>query len=104
MTTRTKEKDESKVKVFNFRVLIVVDKDIPGFHAYAPSLKGLQIGGDTEKEARDNAIEAAALYLKSLLKHVDPIPIDVTKQSIEQKAAISKTHISAQIEEIKVNL
>jgi predicted RNase H-like HicB family nuclease len=102
MTTNTKE--EPKVRVLRFGVIIIVDKDIPGYHAYAPSLKGLHMGGDTEKEARENAKEAAALYLKSLLKHGDPIPIDILDRESVEKTAASKKHISSRVEEIKVKL
>ena len=77
MTTKIKATDQLKIEVLKFRVRITVDKDTPGYHAYASSIKGLHMGGDTEKEARENAKEAAALYLKSLLKHGDPLPIDV---------------------------
>ena len=104
MTTRTKEKEETRVKILKFEILIIVDKDTPGFHAYAPSLKGLHMGGDTEKEARENAKETASLYLKSMLKHGDPIPIDVVLNSAGEEAAVSKKHISSRVEEIKVTL
>lgn len=104
MTTKAKIKDQSKIEVLKFWVRITVDKDAPGYHAYAPSLKGLHMGGDTEKEARENAKEAAALYLKSLLKHGDPLPIDVLEKEIAEGPIVSKKHISSQVEEILVKL
>ena len=104
MTTKIEAKEESKIKVLKFWVLIIVDEDIPGYHAYAPSLKGLHMGGDTEKDARENAKDAAALYLKSLLKHGNPLPIDVLEHSAGEETAISKKHISSQVEEIQVKL
>jgi predicted RNase H-like HicB family nuclease len=104
MITKTKAKKEAGIKILKFKVLINVDEDTPGYHAYAPSLKVLHMGGDTENEARDNAKEAAVLYLKSLLKHGDPIPIDIMQQDTEEKTAASKKHISSQIEEIRVTL
>jgi predicted RNase H-like HicB family nuclease len=55
MTTKIK-----KVTEIKFWVKIVVEKDDPGFHAYAPSLKGLHMGGDSPQEALLNAKEAAA--------------------------------------------
>jgi predicted RNase H-like HicB family nuclease len=104
MTTKIKPQEESTIKLLKFWVRIIVEKDKPGFHAYAPSLKGLHMGGDSEKEARENAREAAALYLKSLLKHGDPIPIDIIQpENIEKKPALKK-QISSQVEEITVNL
>ena len=104
MTTKNAIKEASKIKMLKFCVLIVVDKDSPGFHAYAPSLKGLHMGGDTEKEARANAKQAAALYLKSLLKHGDPLPIDVIHIDAGDHATISTIHVSSQVEEIQVKL
>ncbi|MBN1191210.1 MAG: hypothetical protein JXA46_15750 [Dehalococcoidales bacterium] len=62
------------------------------------------MGGDTEKEALDNDREAAALYLKSLLKHGDPIPIDILEQESTAKTANAGKYISSLIEEICVDL
>jgi predicted RNase H-like HicB family nuclease len=104
MTTKAKAKEQPKIEVLKFWVRITVDKDTPGFHAYAPSLKGLHMGGDTEKEARDNAEEAAGLYLKSLLKHGDPLPIDVLEKELAETPAASRKHVSSQVEEIQVKL
>jgi predicted RNase H-like HicB family nuclease len=103
MTTKIKLQEESHIKLLKFWVRIIVEKDIPGFYAYAPSLKGLHMGGDSEKEARGNAREAAALYLKSLLKHGDPIPIDIIQPEKEPKPVLKK-QISSQLEEIIVDL
>ena len=58
-----------------FRVEIVVEPDDNGFHAYCPALKGLHTCGDTEEEALSNASDAAEAYLRSLIKHGDPIPV-----------------------------
>ncbi len=57
-----------------FQVDIVIQPDGDGFYAYCPSLKGLHIGGDTEKEALENAKDAVLAYLISLTKHGEPIP------------------------------
>ena len=60
------------------RLLIVVEPDTPGFHAYSPTLPGLHVPGDTEDEALENAVEAAMCYLESVLKHGDPLPASYT--------------------------
>ena len=104
MTTKAKAKEQSKIDVLKFWVRITVDKDPPGYHGYAPSLKGLHMGGDTEKEARENAKEAAALYLKSLLEDGDQLPIDMLEKDVDEVPAASKKHISSQVEEIQVKL
>ena len=64
-------------KCLKFKVRIVVEKDDPGYHAYAPSLRGLHMPGDTQKEALNNAKEAAVLMLKTMIEDGDSIPIDV---------------------------
>jgi predicted RNase H-like HicB family nuclease len=61
----------------------VVEPDGDGFHAYCPALKGLHADGKTEKEAMINVAELALLYIESLSKHGDPLPIgpDLTIQA-----------------------
>ncbi len=91
-------------KSLKFRVRIIVEKDDSGYHAYAPSLPGLHMPGDTQKEALDNAKEAAALMLKVMIEDGDPIPIDVL---IPGKAGVVKDLLNqafSSLEEIQVNL
>lgn len=65
------------MKLIKLKVMIVVEPDEGSFHAYCPDLKGLHVDGATEEEALNNALEAVKLYVGSLLKHNDPIPIGV---------------------------
>jgi predicted RNase H-like HicB family nuclease len=65
------------VKIIRLKVKILVERDDDSFHAYCPDLKGLHVGGDTEKEAVANAVEAVKAYLESLVKHNEPIPVGV---------------------------
>lgn len=67
-------------KELEFRLDIVVEPDGDGFHAYCPALKGLHTCGETQEEALQNAKDAAIAYLRSLIKHGDPIPIGITVQ------------------------
>ena len=74
-------------------VSVVVEKDGDGFHAYAPALKGLHVGGDTKDEAVKNAREAIDVYLDSLAKHNEPLPegpgLIVLRQSkVKQKTSL----------------
>lgn len=55
-------------------VTICVERDGDGFYAYAPALKGLHVGGDTEEEALTNAKDGIILYLESLSDHGEPLP------------------------------
>ncbi len=67
------------------RVSIVVEQDGDRFHAYAPALKGLHVDGDTEEEAAGNAREAIVVYLDSLARHQDPLPVgpDLTVHELQ---------------------
>jgi len=58
-----------------FKILVVIEPDGPGFHAYCPALKGLHVNGDSMQETIEFAEEAIISYLESLFKHGDPIPI-----------------------------
>ena len=64
-------------KKISFNITIFVEKDDSNYHAFCPALKGLHVDGATEKEAIENAREAAVAYLVSLIKHGDPIPLNV---------------------------
>ena len=70
-----------------FSVDIVVELDDGEFHAYCPALKGLHVGGETEKEALKNAMDAVGLYLKSLIRHGDPIPVGVATETVAAPTA-----------------
>jgi len=80
--------------VIHFTIDIVVEPDGDGFHAFCPALKGLHVGGRTEREALKNAADGAILYLESLMEHGDPIPVGVTVQQISpgQHANHEGTH------------
>jgi len=60
-----------------FKIEICVEDDQDRFHAYCPALKGVHIDGNTKEEAIENAKKAVVLYIKSLIKHGDPIPLEV---------------------------
>ena len=66
-----------------FLVDIVVEPDESEFVAYCPALKGLHVGGTTAQEATENANDAIACHLTSMMKHGDPIPKGVSVSRIE---------------------
>jgi predicted RNase H-like HicB family nuclease len=68
--------------VIRFTVDIIVEPDDDGYHAFCPALKGLHVSGQTEKEAVKNAADGAILYLESLIKHGDPIPVGVATEHV----------------------
>lgn len=56
-------------------VLVITEEDGTGFHSFAPALKGLHVDGSTQDEAFENAKNAIPVYLESLAKHNDPLPV-----------------------------
>ncbi|MBI2850898.1 MAG: type II toxin-antitoxin system HicB family antitoxin [Chloroflexi bacterium] len=74
-----------------FRVQVIVEPDDKGFHAYCPALKGLHTYGDTRIEAVQNAKDAVEVYLKSLIKHGDPIPLGILHEHEETGTKEGKT-------------
>lgn len=74
-----------------FTVDIAVEPDGDQYHAYCPALKGLHVGGQTKDEAVRNAVDAVELYLVSLVKHDDPIPLGVVVES--SSAAAKRRHV-----------
>ncbi|MCX5973270.1 MAG: type II toxin-antitoxin system HicB family antitoxin [Coprothermobacterota bacterium] len=62
------------------QVDFVIEPDEQGFHGFCPALKGLHVDGRTEDEVRSLVREAIQLYLSSLLRHGDPLPIGCVDQ------------------------
>jgi len=67
-----------------FTVLIVIEPDDNGFHAFCPDLKGLHVEGPTEETALQSATECAILYLESLIRHGERIPIGVGVRDLDE--------------------
>lgn len=68
-------------QLIKIQLAVVVTPDGDEFFASCPALKGLHIDGATEQDARENACAAAGVYLSSLIRKGDPLPIglDVSK-------------------------
>jgi len=69
----------------NFSVPIFIEKDNDEFHAHCPVLKGLHTNGETAEKAEENAKNAVAAYLNSLISHGDPIPLCIIKEEKPRK-------------------
>lgn len=48
------------------KLSIVIEKDINGYYAFCPELKGCQTSGETFEEAHNAIKEAIELYLETL--------------------------------------
>lgn len=89
-------------KKLSFTIIVVIESDDGRFHAFCPSLKGLHVEGTTEEEACQNAIDAAIAYLKSLIKHGDPIPLGVMVKEEEEQNLPQMSTPSKRIRQIPV--
>lgn len=88
-----------------FRIDIIVEPDDDGYYAYCPALEGLHVGGDTLDEAAQNAVDAAIAYLRSLIKHRDPIPLQIVQQEpIDQRPSRCAEHPTHRTEQFSVAL
>ncbi len=83
-----------------YEIKVIVERDGPGFYAHCSALKGLHTYGDTKEQAFSNARDVAVAYLRSLIKHGDPIPLGVDeKRSIPERLPIIKRYCRRGIEE-----
>ncbi len=81
---------------------VIIEPDQLGFHAYCPALKGLHVGGDTADEALQNARDAINAYIRSLIKHGDPIPVGV--QIAEEDGDVLARDVRHHTEHLKLVL
>jgi len=63
------------------KVRTVVEPDGDMFHAYAPDFKGVHVCGETAEEAVRALHDAIRLYLASLAKHSEPVPLGLAESS-----------------------
>ena len=56
------------------KYLIVYEKSMTGWGAYAPDLPGLGVAGKTLDEVKDLIREAVEFHLEGMRQHGDPIP------------------------------
>jgi predicted RNase H-like HicB family nuclease len=62
-------------RYIHLSILVAVEKDGKEFHGFAPALKGLHVDGKTLAETLRRASEAISVYLDSLEKAGDPLPV-----------------------------
>lgn len=57
------------------QVSVVLERDEDRFHAYCPAFQGLHIDGRSEEQALERTRTALELYMNSLSRHDDPLPV-----------------------------
>jgi len=82
-----------RTKVLNYRIIVSPDTQTgtgkPGFTALCPTL-GVADDGDTIEEALENVKGAIQVYIDSLVKDKEPVPVDQPQQDI-----VTTTQVSA---------
>ena len=97
------------LRTIKVTIRFIAERDEGGFHVYCPELKGLHVDGKTEEEAFENAKVAAEAYIRSILKHNDPLPVgsqDSTESLwhiIKQRIAARFWRPHARIEELSID-
>lgn len=56
------------------RFLVIIEKTVSGYSAYAPDLPGCIATGATKEDAEHNIHEAIAFHIQSLQEENQPIP------------------------------
>lgn len=77
-----------KEKKISFNILICVERDNDRYYAHCPSLKGIHVDGTTKEEALRNVKIATVLYIRSLIKHGDTIPLQIVAKTDLQEHCI----------------
>lgn len=68
-----KKSQDSPLKL---KITVFLEREDDGtYYAFSPALKGLHVGGETEREAIRNVQDGIISYLTSLTRHGDPLPV-----------------------------
>lgn len=103
------------VRCIKIRVRICVEPDGDRYYAYCPELKGVHEDGDSVEAAVYNAKESAHVYIESILRHNDPLPLCVEEIDLSFFALLSillqkikskvfpKKNLITQVEDLEVS-
>ena len=59
----------------NYRLSVVIEKDVDGYFAFCPELQGCYTQGDSYEEALENIKDAIRLHLEDMIEDAEEIPI-----------------------------
>ncbi len=76
----------TEIRCIKVRVRICVEPDGNGYYAYCPELKGVHEGGDTIEAATENAKKSALVYIESILRHNDPLPLCAEEELVSSES------------------
>lgn len=79
----------SKLKL---SIEVTIEQDEDGFVAYSKDLKGVVVGGKTEREAMENYMEMSKFHIMCLIKTNRPIPTAITREKRHQGTNTKTLH------------
>ncbi|KAF5435028.1 putative nuclease of the RNAse H fold, HicB family [Candidatus Methanophagaceae archaeon] len=59
----------------NYRLSVVIEKDVEGYFAFCPELQGCYTQGDSYEEALENIKDAIRLHLEDRIEEGEAIPM-----------------------------
>jgi predicted RNase H-like HicB family nuclease len=59
----------------NYRLSVVIEKDVDGYFAFCPELQGCYTQGDSYEEALENIKDAIRLHLEDRIEGGEVIPM-----------------------------
>lgn len=77
------------IRELKIQVRVVVEPDGDTFHAFVPDLKGVHAVGDTPEEAINAIREGVMLYMQSLVKHDESIPVGLVMMDRSHASALA---------------
>ena len=84
-----------KQRQITFRIPICIEEDGDAYHAHCPVLPGVHIDGETREEALENVKTAIELYINSLIKHQEPIPLQIVHSKETHEVCSSNPNIGS---------
>jgi predicted RNase H-like HicB family nuclease len=85
------------------KLQVIVEPDEDRFHAYCPAFKGLHVDGATQKEAFENAADAALVYLNSLAQNREAIPVGPFCQSVQEHERLLEIPAGALLQDVELS-
>ena len=73
--------------------VVLLREEVGGFSVSVPALPGCHTQGETVPECLDMAREAIRGFIRSLQKHGEPVPKDVSKFRLGDRCAIHSVQV-----------
>ena len=74
------------------------------FHAYSPACRGVHIDGSTEAETLARMKDALRLYLDSMVRHDEPLPLGPHCVDADDDAGVYRVPPGARLRPVELEL